>query len=156
MEYRLYSVVLYQLNGRQQGLQHGHAVVELGLKYFNDPVYQEWANKYKTFIMLDGGTSEDILRHENLLSNINWPHATFIEPDLNNCMTAIAFIVPEIIYDDKLYPIEVDYFLNTDDIVIEDLIKNGIDIKGYDLYKEIGIEGLILRKLIKGLRLASN
>ena len=59
LKYRMYGLVNYQLSGIQKGIQFGHAVVEYGLKYFNTDEYKRWANFDKTFIILNGGTTNE-------------------------------------------------------------------------------------------------
>ena len=87
-KFRMYGLVNYQLSGIQKGIQFGHAVVEYGLKYFNDPDYQEWANENKTFIILNGGTTNsDMLslgtlnQHADFLKRLGIKFTEFYEPD---------------------------------------------------------------------------
>ena len=57
LELRMYGFTMYNLSEIQKGIQFGHTVVEYGLKHFKDKDYQDWANNHKTFIILNGGTS---------------------------------------------------------------------------------------------------
>ena len=65
MELRMYGFVNYQLTGIQKGIQFGHAVVEYGqqVKKTGDPKlinkWNDWADNWKTFIILNGGTTND-------------------------------------------------------------------------------------------------
>lgn len=61
LEYRMYGLVPYNLSPIQQGIQFGHAVVEYqqnikGLLPY-ETIYDKWAKKDKTFIILNGGTT---------------------------------------------------------------------------------------------------
>ena len=66
LEYRMYGLVPYNISPIQQGIQFGHEVVEYGLKHgksnvINDKVdtYTQWAKNDKTFIILNGGTTNN-------------------------------------------------------------------------------------------------
>lgn len=99
---RMYFFTMYNLSGIQKGIQAGHAAVEYSLKCglgdrkYGD--YVEFADKHKTFIVLDGGTSGDMITRSCELDNLGIPHACFHEPDLNGSLSAIAFILPEEVY----------------------------------------------------------
>jgi len=130
----MYFFVMYNLSGIQKGIQAGHAAVEYGLKYGGRKVYKNFAQYHKTFILLDGGGSEDMKLRMEELESFEVDYATFYEPDLNNSLSAIAFIVPESVY--------------------------GLDIKGLEdvhtnNYKEIHSYVEFARHL-KSFKLASN
>ena len=55
--YRMYGLVPYNISPIQQSIQYGHAVVEYLNKYFNEPDCTEWRLNDKTFIILNGGTT---------------------------------------------------------------------------------------------------
>ena len=116
MEYRMYGMVPYQLSPIQQGIQFGHAVVEYGLKYQKEVDYQDWAQNWKTFIILNGGTTNlnllklgTVNQHADTLENMQVPIARFHEPDLGDQLTAIVFIVDERVFNYKSYPNLKDY-----------------------------------------------
>jgi hypothetical protein len=96
---RMYFFVMYNLSGIQKGIQAGHAAVEYQLKYGKTKKYKDFVKNHKTFILLDGGGSNDMLVREQELEDLGIKFASFIEPDLNNSVSAIAFIVPEHIYN---------------------------------------------------------
>lgn len=111
LEYRMYGLVNYQLSGIQKGIQFGHAVVEYGLKYFKDLDYQKWAKKDKTFIILNGGTTNShphflgtLNKHLVTLKNNKIKVVTFQEPDLGNQLTAVVFLVDERVFNKEKYP----------------------------------------------------
>jgi len=93
-ELRLYVLVPYNLSPMQQGIQALHVAVELGLMDRSD--YKEWAKNHKTVIVLNAGTTGEgssMEQHLRNLDRLDVSLATFREPDLNNAMTGIAFIV---------------------------------------------------------------
>lgn len=127
LELRMYGLVPYNISPIQQSIQFGHAVVEYGLEFFDDEDYQNWAKIYKTFIILNGGTSNhtqnrytptgNTFRETDSLSHIgtmeknyrellskDFKCAAFYEPDLNDMLSAIVFLVDERVFDKEKYP----------------------------------------------------
>jgi hypothetical protein len=167
LEYRMYGLVPYNISPIQQAIQFGHAVVEYGqmAKSYKDieKTYNNWANNWKTFIILNGGTTNN---NENTFGSLNKDLIeltfnditleTFYEPDLNHALTAIVFLVDERVFDKKTYPDFVplgldDYEIWEDPSIIEDENK----VK-YDLWVESigGIRNAFLREFLKGKRFA--
>jgi hypothetical protein len=119
-KFRLYGLVPYQLTGIQQGIQFGHALQEYNNFVRNNPDtedsknFKEWSENCKTFIVLNGGTTNDkqvgldyfgtLNNHVKTLHIMNINYATFREPDLGDQLTAVVFIVPECVYNKKDYP----------------------------------------------------
>jgi len=133
---RMYFFVMGNISGRQQGIQAGHAAVEYGSRYGNTKQYKDFATHHKTFIVLDGGGSGDMLNREQELESHGVKFASFLEPDLNDSISAIAFIVPETIYD-----MDIEHMIAKQDACLLD-------------YKEI--QHLKYAKYLKKFRLASN
>jgi hypothetical protein len=109
--YRMYSMVLRQLNPMQKGIQSLHAVVEYGemVKSGNidatvKKAYNKWAKEDKTMIVLDGGVSDDLIEATWFLSDNNIPFTVFHEPDLYGVITSICFLADERVWDTKNYP----------------------------------------------------
>ena len=100
--WRMYFFVMYNLSGIQKGIQAGHAALEYAEMFFNTWEYKEFINNHKTFIVLSGGGSQDMILREQELKNLGFNYAVFTEPDLNMSRSAIAFLVPENIYNFKL------------------------------------------------------
>jgi hypothetical protein len=131
LELRMYGFVNYQLTGIQKGIQYGHAVVEYGQLVKSDKklleTYNDWADNWKTFIILNGGTTnkktsiEDGLpfgtlnRHLLTLKENNIDFAYFEEPDLGDQLTAITFIVDERVFNTKKYPDMCDWIFEQTD-----------------------------------------
>lgn len=115
LEYRMYGLVPYNLSPIQQGIQFGHAVVEYGLNVKGLPpheaIYNKWAKNDKTFIILNGGTTNNnpeklgTLNQHLLALNSNDVITTeFYEPDLGDQLTAFVFLVDERVFNRTLYP----------------------------------------------------
>jgi hypothetical protein len=141
LELRMYGIVPYNISPIQQGIQFGHAVVEYGQmikegKKQQEIIYNDWANNWKTFIILNGGTSNHSINryHQTdepfvgsmesnlvLLEQNNVDIATFYEPDLNDMLSAIVFIVDERVFNRKKYPDFGDWVIdNYGDLLITD------------------------------------
>ena len=123
-EYRMYGLVNYQLSDIQKGIQFGHAVVEYGLNHSDEKDYQDWANNHKTFIILNGGTTNNSIdpetgnkkgtlnQHPRTIFDMAIPFATFHEPDLGDQLTAVVFLVNEYVFNKEKYPDPRDPFNN--------------------------------------------
>lgn len=99
-ESRMYFFTIYQLTGIQAGIQCGHAALEYAHKYKNDPEYVNFIENCKTWVILNGGTTNSNYGELGSLNEISneliekgIKHACFYEPDLNNALTSICFIV---------------------------------------------------------------
>jgi len=135
LELRMYGLTPYQLSGIQIGIQFGHAVVEYGqkMKYLGEhnqslnTQYNDWADNWKTFIILNGGTSNHSINryHQSdepfvgsmesnlvLLEQNGIEIVTFYEPDLNDMLSAVVFIVDERVFNKKKYPDFEDWIID--------------------------------------------
>lgn len=99
----MYGLVPYNISEIQKGIQFGHGVVEYVQKHFKDDDYQEWAKNHKTFIILNGGTSTTMRQNAIILNEERIKNATFMEPDLNEMMSAVVFLVDSRVYDRETY-----------------------------------------------------
>lgn len=125
-KWRMYGFTPYNMSPIQKAIQFGHAVVEYMLKYGEKHDQKmtddrknckEWAENNKTFIILNGGTTN---KTEGRLGTMNqhlatfkyefldWPVATFNEIDLGDQLTSFVFLVPEQVYNTKRFPDFVD------------------------------------------------
>jgi hypothetical protein len=151
LELRMYGLVPYNISPIQQAIQFGHAVVEYGQKIklptaltrmsLNAPfVYDDWANNWKTFIILNGGTTNHKLNDEGLpfgslnnhvieLQNNCVDVATFCEPDLGDQLTAVVFIVDERVFNRKKYPDFEDWVIeNYGDLIRADSYAKSLSV----------------------------
>ena len=118
MELRMYGLVNYQLTGIQMGIQFSHAVVEYGqsVKHSDDLIYElrkydDWADNHKTYIILNGGTTNlnpdrigTLNQHLISLSDNGIFCSYFHEPDLGDQLTSVCFIVDERVFNREKYP----------------------------------------------------
>jgi hypothetical protein len=130
LEYRMYGLVPYNISSIQSAIQYGHAVQEYNNIMFdassnmqsvnfeyeliksNLVAFDKWRKKDKTFIILNGGTTNEIddkwygsmQKYRNTLYDNGVLFAEFYEPDLNNTLTAVVFLVDERVFDKVTYP----------------------------------------------------
>lgn len=119
LTYRMYSMVLRQLTPMQKGIQSLHAVVDYsemikkdGFTTEQKNAYSAWANRDKTMIVLDAGTSQDLIDAYCFLKENNIPFKEFHEPDLFNVITGVCFVADERVWDTKKYPTYEQYVDN--------------------------------------------
>jgi len=125
LEYRMYGLVPYNISPIQQAIQYGHALQEYNNTFFKEFFddkwkgekksedfykFQKWANEDKTFIILNGGTTNSgkqmgtLQEHLGELGLHGIKTATFHEPDLNDALTAVVFLVDERVWNYEKYP----------------------------------------------------
>lgn len=123
----MYFLVNRSISSIQKGIQAGHSALEYCYKYKEDQNLWDFIRDDKTWIILDGGTSRYILSDKiksiidigDMESNINSlesneiQYASFHEPDLNFCLTAIALVVDERVFNKELYPDFNDWIVST-------------------------------------------
>lgn len=107
---RFYGFGNYYLSSLQQGLQAGHAAVDLYVKYHlmqeqdsRQVLYADWAANHKTMVLLNGGNSANL---QDLFDFLNceenpYPFVKFHEDEvsLNGALTYVGMILPPKIYD---------------------------------------------------------
>lgn len=126
-ELRMYFLTMYNISPIQQGIQSLHAAAEYSIRYGLNLDYTTWCKKWKTVIVLNGGTSNDgsdfiegsMEAHKKFLTLNNIRHTVFYEPDLNNAMSAICFILDERFFS-KQYPRLEDFYIGNTE---EDAVK---------------------------------
>lgn len=177
LELRMYGLVNYQLTGIQQGIQFGHAVVEygqsvksaIGTTKLNQ--YNDWANNWKTFIILNGGTTNTNLeklgtmnQHLKTLEEKGIYCSSFSEPDLGDQLTAIVFLVDERIFNKEKYPdfdftnktqVTPGYGMWSEDPLNPQFLNENEKLRWNSWVESIGGQtNLWLRSWIKNFRLA--
>ena len=111
----MYGLVARSLSDMQKAIQFGHAVVEYELLSRSNAdirvMYDQWAINHKTFIILNGGsTNSQSLKRGTLQDNLEFLKtngvkvAVFHEPDINDAMTAFVFLVDERVWNREKYP----------------------------------------------------
>ena len=156
LEYRMYFFVPYNIMPIQQGIQAGHALGEYALKFGRDnPVHKVWdfLKQWKTFIILNGGTTNST-RDFNMVSvgGLNQiadelveneiEIAYFIEPDLNDALSAVCFIADERVFNKEEYPDFMDFIF---DIKMYKEAKESTPAENYDYLMNRPIE--VLQKM---------
>jgi len=175
LEYRMYGLVPYNLSPIQQGIQFGHAVVEYGLEYTYQPPYTSWAWDWKTFIILNGGTTNKTVKtlnsetgiptykgtlnnHVISLANNGIEYATFFEPDLNDALTAVVFLVDERVFNKEKYPDYIEYPQLENMSSFDELLKLPTfieQVKYEDWVESVGGEkNVFLREFLSQFKLA--
>jgi len=114
LEYRMYFLVPYNISPIQQGIQALHAAIEYAMENIKSPEFQKWAKSDKTVILLNGRTFNDSDVNPGTMNTAlkrllkeGVQLATFREPDLNNGLSAIAFLVDERVFNKEKYPYPV-------------------------------------------------
>ena len=192
LELRMYGLVPYNISPIQQSIQFGHAVVEYGQivkqpkslskMAINAPIiYDDWADNWKTFIILNGGTTNhrndesglpfgSLNNHLLALIDNDVDFAQFNEPDLGDQLTAVVFIVDERVFNKKKYPdfedwvienygdlVRTDYY--TSSFMLAQQIKNSNSKSDKKVYQEWvnivgGEKNVFLRDFLKNFKLA--
>jgi hypothetical protein len=129
LELRMYGLVPYNLSPIQQGIQYGHSVQEYNNYIFElieDDAkgqqvtpderreiykFEQWRKEDKTFIILNGGTTNTNLDHLGTLNSHRLTlreHgikiADFYEPDLGDQLTSVVFLVDERVFNKEKWP----------------------------------------------------
>jgi len=151
----MYFFVPYNLSPIQQAIQAGHAALEYAAKHGNTEEFKNFVFWDKTWIILNGGTSNsahlgspkgsmdeiyESLRNAGILCQ------NFYEPDINNAMTAICFLADDRVWDWENFP-------NFDDYLTALPIESPVS---YEAWLELvgGEKNAFLKTLIENKRLA--
>ena len=134
LEKRMYFFVPYNISPIQQAIQAGHAALEYAVKFGDTELFKDFANVWKTWIILNGGTTnskrdfdavsqgslnqiaDQLSLGDGISGGID--HAYFCEPDLNDALTAVYFICDERVFNYEGYP-EFWEWIPYQEIVIE-------------------------------------
>jgi len=123
LELRMYFFVPYNISPIQQAIQAGHAAVEYAYQLGKTKLFKDFASKWKTWIVLNGGTTNkgrdldgvalgSLNQIADALNDNKIPFTYFTEPDLNDALTALCFIVDERVFNYEDYPEFVNWLLN--------------------------------------------
>jgi hypothetical protein len=169
LELRMYGLVPYNMSPIQQGIQFGHAVVEYGQTVKALPpfekIYNEWADEWKTFIILNGGTTNNkpnrlgtLNNHLQTLRDNSILCQDFYEPDLGDQLTAVVFIVDERVFNKEKYPdFSPKKFSPLESPSVEEYF--GVEMENANNHKQWvesigGEKNAFLREFLKQFRLA--
>jgi hypothetical protein len=110
LHYRMYSLTNMYLSGLQKGLQTGHMIAEMFLKYEENEenmpmqydILQKWARKDKTIIILDGGNCNSLWSIVVNAEMTLFPYASFYEDtdSLGGALTCVGVLLPDKYYKD--------------------------------------------------------
>ena len=170
LELRLYGLVPYNISPIQQGIQYGHAKDEYTLRIIDMlmngdttsevvSTYVDWLRNWKTYIILNGGTTNigyDArigLYDSNTRGTLNLHYQSlkdndifctaFYEPDLGNQLTGVDFIVDERVFNKEKYP-DFDlknypqFYDNTDKLNYREIYKDPMNPLFPNKYNLIG------------------
>ena len=123
LELRMYFFVPYNISPIQAGIQCGHAAIEYAFKYGDSEEFKLFAQVFKTWIILNGGTTNErrdfdgiVMGSLNQIADdlvVNDIQMSFFhEPDLNDALTALCFLVDERVFNYEDYPDFIDYILD--------------------------------------------
>lgn len=171
----MYFFVPYNISPIQQAIQAGHAALEYAHKYRNDPGFISFVKNDKTWIILNGGTTNTQIGedgrpfgtlnqiHEDLWSN-QIEHSIFFEPDLNDALSAVCFLADERVWDYENYPDFYEWSYQKYFSLSPYTLKKMTSLEAENLYPEYFKEwintiignrmNLYLRDLIRGKKLA--
>lgn len=177
LEVRMYFFVPYNISEIQKGIQAGHASLRYARLFAEkNPEVWDFVDNHETWIILNGGTMNAERDFDGiakggmnqiadvLLSN-DIDFSYFLEPDLNDGLSALCFLCDEQVFNRKDYPNFVDYLINNyrvgaseQDIIELRKTPNEILIENSH-YKEWvrsvgGIKNVSLRELIEGKKMA--
>lgn len=152
---RMYFLTMYNISDIQKGIQCGHCVEQYARKYGNDIEYQNYVDFDKTWIILNGGTSNNSIEnpgtlqiHLETIKELGIKYATFNEPDLNDALTAICFLVEE----STIAIPKLDDFIKSYDVSLDDVFADFFYAEKY--YQTYGEKNLKLKEFISQFRLA--
>jgi len=180
LEKRLYFFVPYNISPIQQAIQAGHAALEYAHKYKDDPEYIDFVENWKTWIILNGGTTNSQRDFDSVsLGSLNQiadqllekgvKFHYFKEPDLEDALTAVCFLCDEKVFNYTDYPDFHEWIINQDIIDEDQKLNSFLELRNKtpEKLKELfpgmyplwvrqmgGEENLFLRQLLRNKKLA--
>jgi len=142
LEQRMYFFVPYNISEIQKGIQAGHAALRYARLFSADnPEVWDFVDNHETWIILNGGTMNDQRDFDGIPegsmnqladdlqeNHINFSY--FLEPDLNNGLTALCFLCDEQVFNKEDYPEFVNWLLDIKmfEPAKEEALKNNPDL----------------------------
>lgn len=102
--YKMYAIVLRQLDGINSGIQAAHGVCEYIWKHIGASDLHQWLQEDKTLVVLNGGGSQEMEETKRLFLESGIKFETFEEEDLGNLTTCIALLADERVWDQETWP----------------------------------------------------
>lgn len=174
LEVRMYFFVPYNISEIAKGIQAGHAALRYARQFSADnPEVWDFVDNHETWIILNGGTMNETRDFEGIaegtmnqiaddLQKNDIQFSYFLEPDLNNGLSALCFLCDEQVFNKKDYPDIVKFIsgennvlrlqlslMTTDELIDEypDQYKTWVRLIG-------GIKNVFLRELLNDKKLA--
>lgn len=114
LEQRMYFLNNFYFMGIQAGIQAGHAALLYARQYGDSEAFKDFVDYDGTWIVLVGGFHNEMEGFDNpawgmnyayrQLKNNNIPFADFYEKMANSCMSSLAFLVNEKVWNKVKYP----------------------------------------------------
>ncbi len=122
-ELKMYFFVPYNLSPIVQAIQAGHAALEYVRMYGLTEEFNDFVTNWKTWIILNGGTTNEHRDFQGIVQgSLNQiadqlleneiMFSYFEEPDLNDALTAVCFIVDERVFNYEDYPDFINWLLD--------------------------------------------
>jgi len=184
LELRMYFFVPRNISEIYKGIMCGHASLEYVLRYGLSDEVVNFLTNWKTWVILNGGTTNDERDFEDIpkgtlnqiadqLQENDIKFSYFREPDLNYALTAVCLILDERVFNKKDYPDFADYLIESkkeptqlnglyeydEDTIFNKMGKTELVMQFPDYYKSWirsigGIKNEFLRELIRDKKLA--
>ena len=149
LEMRMYFFVPYNISEMQRGIQAGHASLRYARLFSAEyPEVWDFVDNHETWIVLNGGTMNDSRDFEgiaegtmnqiadDLLAN-DIRFSYFLEPDLNNGLSALCFLCDERVFNRVDYPDFMDYIV---DVKMYKHAKDAMPAENLIYLKTLGME----------------
>jgi len=145
LEKRMYFLTMYNISPIQQGIQCGHAALRYAKEWKEENEVWDFIEDHETWIILNGGTSNSggqgrdknrifekgtMEQHLETLIENEIRCTPFYEPDLNNSLTSICFIVDERVFNREDYPHFDDYLENDTEELRDKTYEEWLNIVG--------------------------
>lgn len=101
---RMYCLVLRQLNTMQKGVQAAHSTAEYLSMFGHCSETERWVRTDKTIIVLDGGTSPEMMEIVGEFASRGIRYSVFEEPDLLGLFTSVSVLASELVWDREAWP----------------------------------------------------
>ena len=124
LELRMYFFVPYNISDKQMGIQAGHSALRYARLFSAEhPEVWDFVDNHETWIMLNGGTTNEQRDFDGIpmgtmnqiadeLADNDIRFSYFTEPDLNNGLSALCFLMDERVFNREDYPDFMNYIVD--------------------------------------------